>query len=78
MIIPYVFANITGTPWTTTCISAFIGIIPVCLYPKNIPYLAHSSPFILLFLPFNSPPIIPYHWFMAERNFKEPSSQVLY
>ena len=46
-------------------------------YPTNIPYLAHSSPFILLFLSFNSPPMMPYHGFMAERDFQKPSSQDL-
>jgi hypothetical protein len=77
MMILHLFIIITGAPWNMTYIHASSRIIPVRLYPVNIPYLAHSSPFILLFLPFNSPPIIPYLWFRAERDFQKPSSQVL-
>ena len=77
MMIPQVFIIITGAPWNTMDISTSSGIIPVCLYPANTPYWTHSSVLFSSSLALNPPHITPYHQFMAERNFKEPSAQVL-
>lgn len=77
MIILYVFIIITGGPWNTMDISTSFEIIPVCLYPANTPYLAHSSVFFSSSLALNLLHITLYHKFRAKRNFKKPSAQVL-
>ena len=77
MRIPHVFIIITGMPCSTTYIPYSSVIIPVCLEPDYILDFAHSTALFSISLQLIPTYIIPYYWFMAKRDYKEFSSQVL-